>query len=83
MYASKVVEESSPSETVQENYQSFNELQIKREKKMKGNFLTRVIGRREKGFDYNQDGKISPEEREFFLKMRKTREQEKFLRGER
>lgn len=82
MYAKKVVEESSQSEVVQEDYQSFNALQVKREKKLKGNFITRVIGRREKGFDYNQDGKISPEERKFFLKMRQTREQEKILRGE-
>ncbi len=74
MYASKVIEESSQGETVQKNYQ---------EKKLKGNFVTRVIGRREKGFDYNQDGQIGPEERKFFLKMRQTRAQEKLLRGER
>lgn len=48
----------------------------------KKNVIGRVFHRREKGFDYNQDGQISSEERKFFLKMRETREQEKILRGE-
>lgn len=71
MYAAEVVEESQkPRRTIQTH------------KPLGPHISTRAITKREKGFDYNQDGYLQKEEILYFKRAQKVREQEKLLTGQ-